>query len=142
MFAVWTVALWISRIPNALSNDDLSGFEQFLRLGSASAFLVLALPFALFHWHSRWWPLGLARIGLLRVLIAATFGYWSLRALGLFYTGFNFTLTSAHLVMGSVSIVLAFAALVMSVQPVIAKSASRNSARRSSLHELPQRLSS
>lgn len=110
--------LWSVRIESALTNTDLRGFEQALRLGTTGFFLLLAAALAVVHWNSRFYPAGIARAGLVRVLAGWTVAYWSFRSLGFFYRDFNFTFTGAHLAMALVSGAMALTAVVVSLPKV------------------------
>ena len=123
-FAIWTMVLWVQRIVNSLTNDALAGVEQAVRVGITGVFLVLAVCLMVVHWQSRFYPIGVARSGLVRVIAAWTIGYWSVRALGFFYRDFNFTFTGAHLVMALISGALAIAAVVATIPPAPVSSAS------------------
>ncbi len=124
--------LWSVRIESALTNADLRGFEQALRLGTTGFFLALAVALGVVHWNSRFYPAGIARAGLIRVLAIWTMGYWSFRSLGFFYRDFNFTFTGAHLVMALVSAGLALTAVVASLPKV--PTSTRSSSTEEQLH--------
>lgn len=74
---VWTLLVWVSRIRNILSNDDLDGFGTAWRLGAAVIFL--ALGGACGSWLARGRPGG----GSLMVLAVWSVGYWLIRGVGI-----------------------------------------------------------
>ena len=131
IFVLWTIALGAFRVETALSNPDLRGVEQALRLGATGLFLVLAVALAVVHWQSRFYPAGIARAGLVRVLAICTIGYWTVRSLGFFYRDFNFAFTGTHLVLALVSGGLALTAVVMSLPTLPAGQRSSSRPRRS-----------
>ena len=73
VLVVWTVFLWVSRLRNVFSDDDLTAFGTAWRVGVVVVFVALAV---------------LATTGrLVGVLIAWTIGFWLVRGGGILLDG-------------------------------------------------------
>ena len=102
-FLAWTAFVWIGRVRNIVSDDDLSGAARSWRLGAAVLFVVLAL--AVLVARRRGGPRFTA---LLAVLVAGTIGWWSIRGVGILLDGnHEIGFKIVHTVLMIVSIVLA-----------------------------------
>ncbi|MEQ8840068.1 MAG: hypothetical protein RIB98_03735 [Acidimicrobiales bacterium] len=81
-FLVWTVFVWVGRIRNIVSDDDLSGGAMAWRLGAAVLFVMLALAvFVVGRQGER------ISVALLGVLVVWTIGWWSIRGVGILLDG-------------------------------------------------------
>ena len=87
----WTVFLWLSRVRNVVSNDDLNSFGVAWRLGVVVVFLALA---------------GLAIKGrLIAAFVVWTIGYWFLRGGGILISAeYDAAFKAIHTVLMVVSI--------------------------------------
>lgn len=95
----WTVVLWISRLRNVLTDDDLTDTGRAVRVGVVALFVALALVAAL--------GLRRGRPQALVVLIVWTVGYWLIRGGGILIGDWSVTFKVVHTVLMVVSVGLA-----------------------------------
>lgn len=95
----WTVFLWVSRLRNVLTNDELSSVGRALRIAVVVLFVALA----------SWAAIGV-RSGRDRpvwVLIIWTIGYWLVRHTGILIDDYSVGFKLVHTVLAIMSIGLA-----------------------------------
>ena len=81
-FLVWTLFVWVGRIRDIVSDDDLSGGAMAWRLGAAVLFIVLAVA-VLVARRLRAAP----ATAILGALVVWTVGWWSVRGIGILVDG-------------------------------------------------------
>lgn len=107
LLVIWTIAIWGSRLRNALDDDELRGGERFSAVFIAAGFVVLAIVFAVALARSASW-----RWPAVVILGAAGIVRWTLRGPVIalsdeFETGFKVV----HTVLWLVTVVLSIFAL-------------------------------
>jgi len=95
----WTVALWLSRLRNVLTNEDLTSTGRGLRVGVVVVFVALAAGAALGVRRKRLLPLA--------ALVVWTIGYWLVRGTGILIGDWTISFKVVHTVLMVVSIGLA-----------------------------------
>jgi len=74
MLAVWTLAIWGSRLRNAVADDELSGRELLQAVGIAAVFVGLAIVLGVGLWRRGAWT-----APALIVLVIAGVVRWTIR---------------------------------------------------------------
>lgn len=95
----WSVVLWISRLRNVLSNDELDATGTALRVGVVVVFVGLAV--------GAFVALRRGELRVLWVLILWTVGYWIIRGGGILIDDYSVGFKAIHTVLTVVSLVLA-----------------------------------
>jgi hypothetical protein len=95
----WTIFLWVSRLRNVLTNDDLTSTGRAVRIGVVVVFVVLAA----------WALTGLrrGRVLAIQVLIGWTIVYWLVRHTGILIDDYSVGFKLIHTVLAIISIGLA-----------------------------------
>lgn len=100
VLVAWTVAVWVSRLRNVLTNDDLTSGGRVLRVVVVIVFVSLALAAVVSRLRKRW-PQVLA------VFLAWTIGYWLVRGIGILINGeYSAGFKVVHTVLMAVSLSL------------------------------------
>ena len=102
----WTAVVWVGRIRNVISDDDLAPGARTWQLVVALIFLVLAALMAtvpLGLWHRR--PLGSTR--LVAAFCLWTIVFWTVRGIGMLFDDYEIGFKLVHTVLSLGSIVLA-----------------------------------
>jgi len=95
----FTVVLWLSRLRNVVTDDDLTTNGRAVRVGVVVLFVVLAVVAAV--------GLGRSKLAGLWVLIVWTVGYWLIRGGGILVGDWSVGFKVVHTVLMVVSIGLA-----------------------------------
>lgn len=96
----WTVFLWLSRLRNVLSNDDLTSGGRAVRVGVVVIFVGLAAAGAV----------GVRKHlpKLVAAFLAWTVGYWLIRGIGILIDGdYSVGFKAVHTVLMLISLILA-----------------------------------
>lgn len=103
---VWTVLIWTTRIGNIWGDDTLTDGERWGRTALALSFTLLAAVVGVAIQRRAGW-LDLA----VKVLAGWTIGVWATRSIGIATDGRSAAFIAVHLVLATVSIVLAVLAV-------------------------------
>jgi hypothetical protein len=105
VFVGWTLFVWVSRVRNVLTNDDLSTGDQTWRLAVVVVFVALA-ALTFWSWTSRAERPDRAR-STLGVFCVWTVAFWIVRGGGIILDDHTLGFTIVHTVLMAVSIGLA-----------------------------------
>ncbi len=95
----WTLFLWLSRLRNVLSNDELSNGGRGIRVAVVVIFVVLA--------SIATWAVLRKRPKVLAVFLVWTVGYWLVRGVGILIDGdYSLGFKAVHTVLMGISLTL------------------------------------
>ncbi len=98
----WTLFVWLTRLRNVVTDDELSTGEAAWRLVPVVAFLGLALLLVIARRRGR-----VPVTPVLAVFVVATIGYWLVRGTAIIVADHDLGFTIVHTVLMAVSIGLA-----------------------------------
>lgn len=119
----WTLFVWLSRIRNVWTNDDLSQGAQVLRTVVAVVFVALGVAMAQRLWARMESELTTNDRRFLTVFVVWTIGFWLVRGVGIIVDDHTASFTAVHTVLMAISI--GFALLAARVLPRAVISSSR-----------------
>lgn len=106
----WTLFLWLSRLRNVVSNDELTSSGRAIRIGVVVIFVVLAGLTAVAVRQLRKAPTSAGwQSKMIGLFVAWTAGYWLIRGIGILIDGdYSVGFKAVHTVLMAVSLTLAF----------------------------------
>jgi len=107
---IWTLFLWLSRLRNVMTNDELSSTGRAVRVGVVVVFVALAGLAVVAARRRRLSRAGGSARGpqrMLIVFVAWTVGYWLIRGVGILIDGeYSVGFKAVHTVLMVVSLTL------------------------------------
>lgn len=107
---VWTLFVWVSRLRNVWSDDELSSGGQMIRTVVALVFIGFATATGVRMRRLRGQPLETADRWLIRGFVIWTIGFWTIRGVGIILDDHSVGFTVVHTVLMIISITLALVA--------------------------------
>ncbi len=103
----WTLVVWIGRLRNVWTDDDLTPLGRGLRTALAAVFLTFATAMAWRLWQRRGDAFTRGDLALLAAFVGWTIGVWLVRGVGIIVDDHDAGFTAVHTVLMVVSIGLA-----------------------------------
>ncbi|MGI9624016.1 MAG: hypothetical protein ACR2PK_14360 [Acidimicrobiales bacterium] len=104
---VWTLFVWVSRLRNIWSDDELSDTGQIIRTVVAVIFVAFAAATGVRLWQLRGRALETVDRWLIWAFIVWTIGFWLVRGVGIILDDHPIGFTVVHSVLMAISISLA-----------------------------------
>lgn len=104
---LWTVFVWLSRLRNVWSDEDLTTNGQLLRTGYAAVFLIFGVGLAVRLWARRGQPLTSGDRRFLVAFLVWTVGFWLIRGIGIIVDDHEVGFTVIHTVLMIISLSIA-----------------------------------
>lgn len=118
----WTLFVWVSRLRNIWSNEDLSTNGQLLRTLFAGIFVAFGVAIARLLWVRRESGLTGADQKLLWLFVTWTIGFWLVRGTGIIVADHTASFKVVHTALMVVSISIALLATKVLQRPSISSS--------------------
>lgn len=118
----WTLFVWVSRLRNIWTNDDLSSGGQVLRTCFAVVFVAFGVGLTRLLWVRRGSDLTSNDQKVLVAFVVWTIGFWLVRGIGIIVDDHNASFTIVHTILMVVSIGVALLATRVLQRPSISSS--------------------